>query len=63
MPGRRVAGARAESFLVNPFAALGEAAVETIDEQGFMEAREEAGLLFQNFSAQIVRDPIGYPKR
>jgi hypothetical protein len=61
MPGRRVAGARAESFLVNPFAALGEAAVETIDEQGFMEAREEAGLLFQNFSAQIVRDPIGYP--
>ena len=61
MPGRRVAGARAEAFLINPFAALGESAVETIDEAQFMEAREDAGLLFQNFSAEIERDAVGYP--
>jgi SNF2-related domain/Restriction endonuclease/Helicase conserved C-terminal domain len=61
MPGRRVAGPRAEAFLVNPFAALGEDASETIDETQFMEAREQAGLLFQRFSARIKRDALGYP--
>jgi hypothetical protein len=61
MPGRRVAGARAEAFLVNPFAALGEAAAETIDEAQFMEAREKADLLFERFFAEIDRDALGYP--
>ncbi len=61
LPGRRVAGARAEAFLVNPFAALGESAIETIDEEQFMEARAAAGLLFERFFAQIERDAIGYP--
>ena len=61
LPGRRVAGARAEAFLVNPYAALGEAASETIDEAQFMSARAEAGLLFERFTAHIERDAIGYP--
>lgn len=61
MPGRRVAGLRAEVFLVNPFAALGEDASETIDETQFMDAREQAGLLFQTFSSRIERDALGYP--
>ena len=61
MPGRRVAGSRAEAFLVNPFAALGEAAVETIDEARFMEARERADLLFDRFFASIEKDAFGYP--
>ena len=61
MPGRRVAGARAEAFLVNPFAALGEAATETIDENEFMEARANAGLLFERFFAHVGRDEDGYP--
>ncbi|MGD1037430.1 MAG: SNF2-related protein [Roseiarcus sp.] len=61
MPGRRIAGPRAEAFLVNPFAALGEDASETIDEAQFMEAREQAGLQFQSFTARIERDALGYP--
>jgi hypothetical protein len=61
LPGRRVAGARAEAFLVNPYAALGEAASETIDEAQFMSARAEAGLLFERFTAHIERDAVGYP--
>ena len=61
LPGRRVAGARAEAFLVNPYAALGEAASETIDEAQFMSARAEAGLLFERFTAHIDRDAVGYP--
>jgi hypothetical protein len=61
LPGRRVAGARAEAFLVNPYAALGEAASETIDEAQFMCARAEAGLLFERFTAHIERDAVGHP--
>jgi hypothetical protein len=61
LPGRRVAGARAEAFLVNPYAALGEAASETINEAQFMSARAEAGLLFERFTAHIERDGVGYP--
>jgi hypothetical protein len=61
MPGRRVAGSRAEAFLVNPYAALGDAASETIDETQFMEARAKAGLLFERFFAHVGRDDHGYP--
>ncbi len=61
LDGRRVAGGRAEAFLINPYAALGEAATETIDEAQFMSARAEAGLLFERFTAHIERDAIGYP--
>jgi hypothetical protein len=61
LPGRRVAGARAEAFLVNPYAALGEAASQTIDEAQFLSARAEAGLLFERFTAHIERDAFGYP--
>ena len=61
LPGRRVAGARAEAFLVNPFAALGQAAIETIDEDQFMNARANAGLLFERFFAHVGRDEHGYP--
>jgi hypothetical protein len=63
MPGRRVAGSRAEAFLLNPFAALGEAATSVIDEQQFEEARADANLTFDRFVANIERDPLGYPDR
>ena len=59
MSGRRVAGARAEAFLVNPFAALGVDASETIDETQFMEAREKADLLFDRFFARTEKDVFG----
>ncbi len=61
LPGRRVAGARAEAFLINPYAALGEAASNTIDEAKFMAARADAGLLFERFTAHIEPDAAGYP--
>lgn len=52
MPGRRAAGAFAESFLSNPYATLGEAAQEVIDEEQFEQARAEAGLVFHQFTAR-----------
>lgn len=61
MPGRRAAGARAEAFIANPFAALGGDASAVIDPEQFERAREEAGLLFERFSAYLEKDALGYP--
>lgn len=61
MPGRRVAGTRAEAFIANPFAALGEDASAIIDPAQFERAREDAGLTFEHFVAHIKRDALGYP--
>ena len=54
MPGRRVAGAFAEKFLANPFAALGEDASEVIDEAQFERARRDAGIEFVRFTAHCA---------
>lgn len=62
MPGRRVAGTRAEAFVTNPFAALGEAAAQVIDPEQFEQARVEANLLFERFTAHIKPDAFGYPE-
>lgn len=51
MPGRRVAGSFAERFLSNPYATLGDDADLVIDEEQFDEARYEAGIVFQRFTA------------
>lgn len=51
MPGRRVAGGFAEKFISNPYATLGEDADRVIDEDQFDEARSEAGIVFQRFTA------------
>lgn len=61
MPGRRVAGARAEAFLRNPFATLGPSAGLMIDPDQFERAREDAGIVFARFSAGVVEDQSGYP--
>lgn len=42
MPNRRIAGERAQTFLHNPFAQLGEDAVEVISPDGFEQSKEEA---------------------
>jgi Holliday junction resolvase len=60
--GRLVAGSRAEAFLLNPFAALGEDAKDVIDEQQFERARIEANIFFDHFTAVIRRDGFGYPE-
>lgn len=61
MPGRRVAGARAEAFLRNPFATLGPSAAAMIDPEQFERAREDAGIVFARFSARVTEDQSGYP--
>lgn len=61
MPGRRIAGGRAEAFVRNPFAALGPDAGKIIDPQQFEQAREEAGISFARFTARVLRDERGFP--
>lgn len=56
MPGRRVSGSRAEAFVRNPFALLGEGAAAVIDADDFEQAREAAELDFQHFSPAVRRD-------
>lgn len=43
MPGRKVAGSKAEKFVHNPFAFLGESAYEVLSEDEFEIDRAEAG--------------------
>jgi HJR/Mrr/RecB family endonuclease len=50
MPGRRVAGAKAEKFIHNPFAFLGEAAHQVLREEQFQEDRAGAGAVAAVFS-------------
>jgi len=49
MPGRRVAGSSAEKFIHNPWAFLGDAARDVIDEKDFAEDKAEAGSLSATF--------------
>ena len=59
LPGRRVAGSRAQAFLLNPFAMLGDAASEVLNEQQFEQARTDAGLQFERFTALVKHDGAG----
>jgi hypothetical protein len=59
MPGRRVAGERAEAFIRNPFALLGPDAEQVIDPGEFEQARDDAGIGFSTFQAQIRRSQAG----
>lgn len=61
MPGRRVAGERAEAFLRNPIAALGPDAAKVLDPEQFEQAKEEAGISYARFTAKVVRDAGGFP--
>jgi SNF2 family DNA or RNA helicase len=59
MPARRVGGQRAEAFIRNPFALLGEDASKVLSEEEFERAREEAGIYFNRFTVDVVRDETG----
>lgn len=50
MPARRVAGSRAERFIHNPWAFLGEAAHEVLKEEDFARDKSGAGALAAVFS-------------
>ncbi|MES2185815.1 MAG: DEAD/DEAH box helicase [Pseudomonadota bacterium] len=59
MPGRRVAGPRAEAFVRNPFAALGEHAHQVLDADDFEQAQDEAGITFQRFMPHVEKGDQG----
>jgi HJR/Mrr/RecB family endonuclease len=61
LPGRRVAGVRAEAFLRNPFAALGDAAAEVIDADQFAAAKQDANIRFERFRPIVEHDVTGFP--
>lgn len=50
MPGRKVSGAKAEKFIHNPFAFLGDAAHEVLREEEFEADRAQAGAVAAVFS-------------
>lgn len=59
MPGRRATGPRAEAFVRNPFAVLGEDAHQVLSVEAFEQAREDAGLLFYRFDPYAERGDRG----
>lgn len=61
LPGRRVAGARAQAFVLNPFATLGDDATDVIVAEEFEHAREAAGITYERFVPRIARDGSGFP--
>lgn len=63
LPGRRIAGSRAQAFLLNPFATLGESACKVIDEAQFEQAKADAGLFFERFTPVVERASNGFPER
>jgi hypothetical protein len=63
MPGRRVVGPRAEAFVRNPFAALGEHAHQVLDAEAFEQARDDAGITFQRFLPHLEHGEQGQVQR
>lgn len=59
MPGRRVAGERAEAFIRNPFSILGPHASKVIDADAFEQARAKAGIQSKTFQSEVKRDATG----
>ncbi|MEJ5999926.1 DEAD/DEAH box helicase [Paucibacter soli] len=59
MSGRRVAGPRAQAFVRNPFAVLGEQAQAVIDQNQFEQARDAAGIQFTRFTPCAERGDKG----
>ena len=56
MPNRRIAGERAQTFLHNPFAQLGEDAIEVISPEGFEQSKEEAEIYSYRLHIDKVYD-------
>lgn len=56
IPGRKIAGDRAQSFLRNPYGVLGGEAAKVILPQQFEAARAEAGVVFFRFRLDVFRD-------
>ncbi|GCL65157.1 hypothetical protein AQPW35_42380 [Rubrivivax pictus] len=63
MPGRRVSGPRAEAFVRNPFAVLGEGAAKAVDAEQIETARVAAGIAFERFTPHAEHGPQGEVQR
>lgn len=59
LPLRRVAGSRAQAFILNPYATLGEDAKDVIVEEQFEQSREKAGLHYERFLPIVERNASG----
>ncbi len=59
MPGRRIAGQRAERFLRNPYAMLGEIMHQVVPPEQFEAARDKSGIRFFDFDVTPARDRDG----
>lgn len=63
LPSRRMAGSRAQAFMLNPYSTLGPDTHAVIDEAQFEAARAEANLYCDNFVPVFERDALDFPKR
>lgn len=54
MPGRRVAGNRAQAFLRNPYAVIGEDSISVIPPEVFERSLEEAEVVFYSFTHKLI---------
>lgn len=59
MPGRRVSGKRAQTFLSNPYAQLGEEAAEVVSPESFERAKEQAEIYNYNLRIHTEYDAQG----
>jgi len=59
MPARRISGNRAENFLRNPYALLGEKLASVIKPERFEAIRKSAGIYFLSFTIEPTRNERG----
>ena len=59
LPGRRVAGDAALSFVRNPYSALGDDASKVLDAERYEEDLAEAGIFFHRFRLEPLLDEEG----
>ena len=58
---RRVAGARGQAFILNPYATLGQEAIDVVDEEQFENALLAADIQYERFTPLVEGDSFGYP--
>lgn len=59
MPNRRVSGERAQTFLHNPYAQLGEEAAAVISPDSFEQSKQAAEIFSYDLQIEIHRNPEG----
>lgn len=60
MPNRRVTGERAQTFLHNPYAQLGEDAVKVVSPESFEKSRQDADIFSYDLTVEMHFDAEGY---